>query len=390
MKKRKDKKPRLMFIVALFAVMMLGALAFIRISYKKEVIFQPVKRKTATVYPAQYSDSHITANAVIADPKFRNLTFFDRNIMLASTISAVTKNTPENSSTSSEKGTWLWTPISDITPKYRDSVLIGAKKNGLRNIYLSIDSYLDIFIMPEGPEKQAKQEAFDAIVENFIVTANGSGLTVDAEAGWKNWAEPGNTYKAFAILDYVIRFNASHKNKFRGFQYDVEPYLLDSYKKDKATALSNYLDLINGSVSALAGSDLTLSVVIPEFYDGTSGETPVFSYRGKQAYAFEHLLSILERRAGSKIIIMSYRNFTKGEDSSLDVSKDEIAAANNTDTKVIVAQETGDVEPPYITFFNTSKQYLNKQLRTIESAFSGENSFGGIAIHYINAYMDLK
>jgi hypothetical protein len=244
--------------------------------------------------------------------------------------------------------------------------------------------------MEDGPEKIAKKKAFDAVVEDFIKNALKNGIAVDAEAGWKNWAEAGHTYKAFAILDYVKSYNRNHEYKFRGFQYDVEPYLLDEYHADKKEVLINFLDLVAESIARLNGTNLEFTVVIPEFFDGTNQETPNFFYHRKNGFTVDHLLSLLDRRSYSKIIIMSYRNFTHGDDGTIDVSKDEILKANEHETKVIIAQEVGNVPPPYITFHNTSRRHFDRQLGFIKEGLSDEKSYGGIAIHYVNALLELK
>ncbi len=341
------------------------------------------------VYPTLYSDKHITQNATESNPQFSNIAFVEKDNLLANVISTV-KNNPGNLDGATESGTWLWTPVLDITPEYAEKIISESVKLGVKNIYLSIDSYLDIYIMPDVEEKRVKRKKFDETVNNFISLANKNGITVDAEAGWRNWAEDGNTYKALATINYANKYNKEHQNKFRSFQYDVEPYLLDNYKKDKEKVLKNYLNLIDQSVSFLNNSDLSLSVVIPEFYDGKYEETPEFVYKGKLGFTTEHLLSILDRRAGSKIIIMSYRNWSKGEDGSIDISRNEISSANKHKTKIVIAQETGEVEPSYITFHNTSKRYYRNQTKELASAFTGDKSFGGLATHYINAFIELK
>lgn len=377
-------------LLSLLLLTSLGSVVYIKYpgsASKKETSSSISTRKN--FYPSQYSDTHITQNATVSDPKFKNIAFVD-NSMLANAISSLQDNSFTVKTGGLEAGTWLWTPILQITPAYQKSIISAAVKYGIKNIYLSIDSYLDIYIMPDGEEKTKKRKDFDTIIEKFITEANRNGITVDAEAGWRNWAEDGNTYKALATINYTNKFNKTHAAKFRGFQYDVEPYLLDSYEENKATVLKNYLSLIDSSVSLLNKSDLQISVVIPEFYDGTHGDTPSFSYNGKTGYAIDHLLSILDRRAGSTIIVMSYRNFSKGSDGSIDISTDEISSANKHRTKIIVAQETGDVEPAYITFHNTNKKYFNKQKNELGAAFSLDKSYGGIAIHYINAFIELK
>ncbi len=388
------KKYNVAKIIALFVLFVLGSLSIFNFGMKFAI--EPleksspiVKRKTETIYPTQYSDEHITSNAIISEPRFKSLGIFNRESLIANTVSVITKD-PNLTQKGHEKGTWLWTPIQDITPKYAEYIVSGAKKNGVNTIYMSVDSYLDIFVMADGEAKEKKKEAFNKNISDFITLAEKNGISVDAEAGWRNWAEDGNTYKAFTILNFVKNYNKTHTAKFAGFQYDIEPYLLTRYYLNKTSVLKNYLDLVGETVNRLNNTDLTLSVVIPDFYDGTNGDTPSFKYLGKEGFAIDHLLTLLNRRAGSEIIIMSYRNFSKGDDGTLEISEDEITKANKSKTKIIIAQETGDVKPPYITFHNTSKTYLGKQMDLIQKTFSKEKSFGGIAVHYANAFLDLK
>lgn len=389
-KKLKQKNNYRYITIAFIALVSITSLSYLSLKKENYTITTSVTNKPkTTVYPTLYSDKNITKTAVEADKRFSNITFVEKESMLANAISIVNRTSVLRDK-EYEKGTWLWTPIPQLTNKYTDTIVSGALKNGIKNIYLSIDSYLDIYIMPDGEEKLAKRAEFDKKIENFITKANNNGITVDAEAGWRNWAEDGNTYKALATLNYALKFNKEHNVKFRGFQYDVEPYLLDEYKENKGKVLKNFLNLVNQTVIMLNNKDLELTVVIPEFYDGSNGETPKFSYNGKNGYATEHLLSILDRRESSKIIVMSYRNFTKGIDGSIDISKDEINSANEHNTKIIIAQETGDVEPPYITFHNTNKKYFNNQKNELDKAFMLDKSYGGVAIHYINAFIDLK
>lgn len=388
--KRVFRKTSVWSIFLLFIILSAGMFAQIGSSFQEVHLETPVVKRKMTVYPTQYSAKHITSNAIVADPKYRSLSVFNREALLANTVSTVTRNPVREVVSGPEHGTWLWTPTLNITPEYRDSIILGAKKNGINVIYMSIDSYLDIFVMDEGAEKEAKKKAFDAVVEDFIKTALENGIAVDAEAGWKNWAEAGHTYKAFAILDYVKDYNRNHEYKFRGFQYDVEPYLLDEYHTDKKEVLINFLDLVAESIARLNGTNLEFTVVIPEFFDGTNEETPNFFYHRKNGFTVDHLLSLLDRRSLSKIIIMSYRNFSRGDDGTIDVSRHEISKANSHDTKIIVAQEVGDVPPPYITFHNTSKRHFNNQLAILKNELSDEKSYGGVAIHYVNAFLELR
>lgn len=365
-----------------------GVLSFF---YAQSAAQQKKNQERSVVYPAQYSDTHITENAKATDRRFKDLAAVKKENFLAGVASSLKtdKKTPPEAG-QPEKGIWLWTPVLDMTPAYWNGIIAGAKKNGIRTIYLSLDSYLDIYVLPDGPEKEKKKKAFDDTLGRFIRAAHKNDMAVDAEAGWRNWAEPGNEYKAFAVVDYALEFNAAHTEKLRGFQYDIEPYLLSSYARDKKLVLRNFVDLVNTTVTRLTDTDLAFSIVIPDFYDGASGETPRFLYGWNYSYTLNHLLNVLERRPGSALLVMAYRNRSEGAGGSIDISQDEIRTADAYRTKVIVAQETGDVSPPSITFHNTSLLYLNSQIRNIDEAFAADESYNGIAIHYLNALLELQ
>jgi len=376
---------------ALLSILLLGMLA--GIYFLNPPTHEPLSARAAASlnpYPSQYSDRHITANAVISDPRFRNSMTIPRESLLTNVFSSLQRQNSEIGGKPVERGTWLWTPLLDITPEYREFIIAGAKENGIRTIYLSIDSYLDIFAMEEGPEKQVKEQAYDEALQAFVREAHKAGLSVDAEAGWRNWSEPGHEYKAFAVLRYAMKYNRTHEEKLRGFQYDIEPYMLPSFEEDKKSILRNFVSLVSKVVKELEDSDLELSVVIPEFYDGGGELTPKFLHGLRYGYAYDHLLNALERRPGSTIIIMAYRRVALGENGSIQISRDEMTAAAPYQTKVVIAQETGDDLAPHVTFHGTSREYYDEQTGLIEKAFEKEKSYGGLATHYINMFLTLK
>lgn len=373
------------------------SLAFIFFKSEKSL----VGHNLSDLYIKPYSDSNITKNAIFAEERFEKLAFapapktletsvFDNVASVFSTIKSLFAKKPKT--TSNEHGTWLWTPIGQLSDEYIDTILKGAKREGVNVIYLSVDSYLDIFVMEEGEAKERELALFNQKLENFIVKAAAKNIAVDAEAGWRNWAEDGHTYKPLAIVSFVKKYNEEHQNKFRGFQYDVEPYLLDDYQENKAEILKNFVTLVDDTTFFLKGSDLKFSVVVPDFYDREDRMTPRFYYNGKSDWVFGHLLRILESKEDASIIVMSYRNFAEGKNGSIDVSKNEMRTARigGYSSNIILAQETGDVFPPFITFYNTSKDRLRVEMYKLDGEFASHPNFAGLAIHYANAYMELK
>ena len=89
---------------------------------------------------------------------------------------------------------------------------------------------------------------------------------------------------------------------------------------------------------------------------------------------------------------MSYRNFALGENGTVEISDAEIDLASSVakNTKVIVAQEVGDVDPGFVTFFGLSKQEYLAQISLINQTFGDSVGFGGVSVHYIDPFLDLK
>lgn len=291
-----------------------------------------------------------------------------------------------------EKGSWLWTPTMYLTNDYVSEIVLGAKEKGINTIYLSIDSYLDIFVIEESQTKINRELDFKNKIENFIKIANENDIEVDALAGWKNWAEEGNLYKPYAVVNFVKDFNEESSYKFRGFQYDVEPYLLERFETEQSDVLRNFTELIHKTENFFKDTDIRFAVVIPDFYDKKDEVTEKFYYNGLSEYIIPHLINILDERKGNSVIVMSYRNFADGEDGSIEVSKNEMKTFKRKakNTKLIIAQETGDFPPPYITFHSKSRSHLYTEIEKIEAEFAKNRNYGGIAIHYINSYLDME
>jgi hypothetical protein len=128
--------------------------------------------------------------------------------------------------------------------------------------------------------------------------------------------------------------------------------------------------------------------VIPHFYDSTQAWTPKTTLNGVSDYTYTHLLRILNRNPNSTIIVMAYRDYFEGEGGTREIVTPEIQQAGTT--KVIVAQETGNVEPDYVTFYGQSRGELFSALGSIQNAFKNNAGFGGIAVHYFDPFIELK
>lgn len=303
--------------------------------------------------------------------------------------SATTTIMSEPTSDTKEKGIWIWNFPGDMLSDAADQQLQALSRYGFNAVYITIDDYIDVARMPEGTSKElAKKTYFDTLAK-FVAKVQGYGMKVDTEGGAKDWAQPENRWKGFALIDAMKEYNARYPaQKIRAFQYDVEPYLLPEYERNKAAVLLDFVTFIDQSVERLESSDIALSAAIPHFYDGALAWTPSFAYNGSNAHAFTHLLTILERKQGSMLLLMSYRDTFEGANGTRAISESEIReASNGYHTKVIVGQETGNVDPAHVTYFGESKHTVLQAATTVSDAFKGYAQFGGVAIHYLDSFL---
>lgn len=292
-----------------------------------------------------------------------------------------------------EFGLWVWDTPLTMSSSYAEHIVSISKKNGFNVIYLSAADYIPIAAEPRGTSYAEQKTNYMKLLSTFITTTNASGISVDIIGGAKDWAIPENRWKGYALIDFLNEYNKVYPNaKVRNYQYDVEPYLLSNYTGDKEGVLREFVEFIDESVERTKDSTFGLSVVIPHFYDSEQEWTPAFDYNGQNAATFTHLLKILAKKESTSIIIMSYRNFFDGANGTKQISLVEIkeAAAGEYKTKIIVAQETGDVSPGYVTFYGLSRDDLRESLTEIGSYFGSYKNFGGVAVHYLDSFLKLK
>ncbi|MBY0310058.1 DUF11 domain-containing protein [Patescibacteria group bacterium] len=285
---------------------------------------------------------------------------------------------PASTTVSGEYGLWLWHSAVTLSGTKMDTVIADAKRAGFNVIYITVDDWMAY-----------DSAEYYAALATFVRKAEAQGIAVDALAGAANWAEPAHREKGYGVIDFVLAYKAQGL-PLRGFQFDVEPYLLSTYESNKAPVLTNFVEFIDVSTAKLESSPLRFGVVIPHFYDSEQAWTPAITYGNQTAHTFTHLLRILNRKTNSTIIVMSYRNFFEGNNGVRQLSSPEITEARGSATKVIVAQEVGNVEPDYVTYFGTTKSLLTSNIALINNTFGTESGFGGVAIHHYDPYLLLR
>ena len=133
MKKRKSKfKIEKIFLIFLFSLATLILIFYFHLYHPGPVVALENKAQIkTTLYPRQYSDKNITENAIKTSPKFQSLVFFDKESLLANTLSSETIPS-EQEPKEMEKGTWLWTPTLQITPAYTNQIISAENRMTLK------------------------------------------------------------------------------------------------------------------------------------------------------------------------------------------------------------------------------------------------------------------
>ena len=280
-----------------------------------------------------------------------------------------------------EYGVWVWSSPFVLGDKIY-STINEVKLAKFNAVYISIDDFLSM-------NKVYKRKYFEAL-EKFISYANFNDINVDVVTGSKEWAQPENRWEAYTFIDFVIEYNSEYPNaKIRRLQYDIEPYLLSDYENNKESVLSNFVEFVD-TVSARISryKKIGLSFVLPHFYDSKQKWTPLITYKGVTSSTFNHVISSLNQVNNSSVLLMSYRNFFDGNNGVDDISRTEIETQTNN-TKIIIAQEVGDIYPRYATFYGLSKKKLFMQLNVIQNTYENKESYGGVAINYFSKFTEL-
>lgn len=309
---------------------------------------------------------------------------------ILSTPVVISEPAPDRSLNEKEYGVWVWNSPLQMSLADGKATIDAAAANGFNAMYVTIDDTLTIASMAAGPAKNEAKKSYMDTLNTFIGYASQKGIAIDVEGGWKDWAEPGNEWKAFAILEFATEYNRAYPNKIRNVQYDVEPYLLDRYENNKVSVLTYFVKLIDDLVTKDT-DNVGIAIAIPHFY-GSDSELEQVTLNGKRASTFTHLLTSLDRRPDNLILIMSYRNYMDGPGGLVHIVTDEIREASDGahPTKVIISQETGNVDPAYVTFFGKTKNELLTQLKAIAEYYADAPGFGGTAVHYLDPFLVLK
>ena len=288
------------------------------------------------------------------------------------------------------KGIWMWHSPTTMSFETMESELAFLETEGFTTVYIDITDYIDIYESGD----TLSETAFTMRLKAFTEIAAEKNIKVEALVGGTIWADPNYNYVPEILLRYVIAFNEKpeHTIKITGIQFDVETYNQPEFTTlaNQRRLLTDYLTMVQNltTIVETESPELKLGFAVPFWFDNETRNLPQVAFNGTNQPTGFHVLDTINTIQNGYIVIMDYRNKTGGKNGSIKLATPQLNYANeNTpNVKVIIAQETTNVQPANITFFGKPESALDKALDELTEAFRENDAFAGFAIHDSEGY----
>ncbi|HEY5667575.1 MAG TPA: hypothetical protein VIR03_00255 [Candidatus Saccharimonadales bacterium] len=297
---------------------------------------------------------------------------------------------------------WYWGDPDKTNQRQLGDMAEFMYLHQLNAIYVDVSKYAAVF--QGAPTTQQKEQVgrFNTTMERFVNTLGQRRIKVYAAAGDTSWSNPPEWKVPLSIMQGVEQYNQLHpKAQLAGIEFDIEAYnqpgFAESSMSSKGLVLGDYL----GMVDALAAENekytkgshkLELGFAIPYWFDNQNGNIPPVVRNNLMGPTLFHLLDRLNKLQKSNVVVMAYRNAARGNDGIIFHARTNIAyaQAKAPNVRVIIGQETTDVQPAKITYHGMTKTDMSNQVALMEQEFSSTGVFGGIAINDFDGYQQLR
>lgn len=267
---------------------------------------------------------------------------------------------------------YIWEEPTELVNEDLDMLFQFAKDKNIEILYLNIEEYLNVEENPRlsKEEKLEKLNKIDIHTKYILQKASKYNLRVHALAGGADWAKDSHRYIPTKIIAFVKEFNSQENviHKFSGVQFDIEYY-------NANTSDNQFLD-VTDEIIANMPDNLSLGFAIP-FHINTN--------------TYKQLLNNLSAQE-SYLVVMAYRNTHQGRNGTIAITRHllETAQALETNTGIVVGQETLESNEVNVSFSEQQRRDLENASAKIEKEFLVYDQFVGISIHTLQGYIDLS
>ena len=285
------------------------------------------------------------------------------------------------------------TPLAELTAGLADFKAMGGT-----SIALDISAVVPLAASKDRSARAIRRIAFDAKIARYLAAARAAGLSVEALAGDPTWINPSQRTATQTIMNYVVQFNATTTGPgFSGLQFDLEPWATKAWATEATALTTRWLATVASIAvhqsSFPAATRLPVTVVVPFWLDGQATPTSL-RFAGVTSSPVGHIVRILDNSAGqvNAISVMAYRDRVAGPNGSRALSATEVSLTDATRGRVrtIIAQETSDVDPAGITFWQEGRAATLTAMNDLRASYGTRPSFGGFAVNDLRSLLLLS
>jgi hypothetical protein len=215
-----------------------------------------------------------------------------------------------------------WQRLSQVNATVTNQRLSALREDGFTSIYVDISEYVEVADQRRTSTQQARLAQLKGELKGFVARAGSLGLAVQAVAGAPNWTDQARRHLGPMTVDLVVAYNSTAgDDQLQGVQFDIEPYVQQTWWRNVKASLKAYLSTVRAIVDRYHqvaqpdanGLRLGLGVAIPFWYDGTP-EVPAveFGPQNRSAPAAFHLIDMLGGYPEAYLVVLAYRNFCFG------------------------------------------------------------------------------
>ncbi|MDB5164064.1 MAG: hypothetical protein JWS12_682 [Candidatus Saccharibacteria bacterium] len=296
------------------------------------------------------------------------------------------------------RAVWDWTDLSKKDPSTWQATARSLQKRQINSVFIDISS------LAHTTDKAAISRFSDRLT-GYIASMQRQNISVYAAAGNTDWSKPDMQQYPLRVANYVFSYNHNNsKTPLQGLEFDIESYNQTDFASSpfflKDQALTQYLDLVSKLVTnqqRLIKEDpnysrINLGFTIPYWYDNENGNIESITWHDKTGPTLYHLMDTLNQLPATNVVVMAYRNAANGNDGAVAHSRTELAyaQAKAPHVKVVIGQETTDVQPSKITFYGHSLADFSQQINAISDQANTYGVFGGIAINDVDGYLQIQ
>jgi len=216
------------------------------------------------------------------------------------------------------------------------------------------------------------QGGFGPHVRAAIANLGAAGIAVEALGGERRWA----TDRRDGMVEFVrsarrYQRDAPAGARLAGVHVDVEPWALRAWDRHERRTQRRYVAALRAA--RRAAGPLPLAADIPFWADGIR--------LGGSSLAEAAIA------ATDAVTIMAYRDSAA---EVIDVARREVRIAGRLGKRATIGVETGDYDPPSITFFQEGRAALVAALAAVDARFAAHRGFGGTAVHHYGSITALR